>query len=58
MSLVNDEYVYSIKFTRDIFENSVLQNVNPKDFCMHFENRSNLTSTMMMKKIEPYKVEE
>jgi hypothetical protein len=55
---VNDEYVYSIKFTRDIFENSVLQNVDPKDFCMCFENRSNLTKTMLMKKIEPYKVGE
>ena len=54
---VNDDYVYSIKFTRDIFENSVLCNVNPKDFCMRFENRSNVTSSMLMKKIEPYEVE-
>lgn len=53
---VNDEYVYSIKFVRDIFENSVLCNVNPKDFCMRFENRSNVTSSMLMKKIEPYEV--
>lgn len=53
---VNDEYVYSIKFTRDIFENSVLCNVNPQDFCMRFENRSNVTSSMLMKKIEPYEV--
>ena len=55
---VNDEYVYSIKFTRDIFENSVLHNVNPQDFCMRFENRSNVTSSMLMKKIEPYEVGE
>lgn len=53
---VNDEYVYSIKFTRNIFENSVLCNVNPQDFCMRFENRSNVTSSMLMKKIEPYEV--
>lgn len=55
---INDEYVYSIKFTRNIFENSELRNVNPKDFCMRFENRSNITSSMLMKKIEPYAVVE
>lgn len=55
---VNDEYVYSIKFTREIFENSVLANVNPMDFCMRFENRSNVTSTMLMKKIQPYEIGE
>ncbi|SEQ56359.1 MULTISPECIES: DUF4236 domain-containing protein [Butyrivibrio] len=51
---VNDEYVYSIKFQRNIFENSFLQNVNPINFCMRFENRCNITNTMLMKKIEPY----
>ena len=55
---VNDEYVYSIKFTREIFENSTLSNVNPIDFCMRFENRSNVTSTMLMKKIQPYEIGE
>ena len=55
---VNDEYVYSIKFRREIFENIVLANVNPIDFCMQFENRSNITSTMLMKKIQPYEIEE
>lgn len=53
---VNDEYVYSIKFTRDIFEKSELCNVNPKDYCMRFENRSNVTSSMLMKKIVPYEI--
>ena len=48
---VNDEYVYSIKFIREIFENSMLANVKSMDFCMIFENRSNITSTMLMKKI-------
>ena len=55
---VNDEYVYSIKFIRAIFENCILANVNPVDFCMRFENRSNITSTMLMKKIQPYEVGE
>ena len=52
---VNDEYVYSIKFLREIFENSILDNVKPMDFCMIFENRCNITSTMLMKKYSPMK---
>ena len=54
---INDEYIYSIRFTRSIFENSFLSNVDPKLFCMRFENRSNVTSSMLMKKIEPYEAE-
>ena len=53
---INDEYVYSIKFTRDVFERSALQNVDPKDFCMSFENRCNMTTTMLMRKITPYEL--
>ena len=53
---VNDEYVYSFKFTREKFENSILVNVNPMDFCMRFENRINITNTMLMKKIQPYDI--
>ncbi len=51
---INDEYVYSIKFTRDIFEQSMLQGVNPLKFCMRFENRCNMTNTMLLKKISPF----
>ncbi len=51
---INDEYVYSIKFIRDIFEQSILQSVNPLRFCMRFENRCNMTSTMLLKKITPF----
>ena len=53
---VNDDYVYSIKFKRDIFENSILANVDPVKFCMRFENRCNMTNTMLLKKIDPYEV--
>ena len=50
-----DEYVYSIKFTRDVFENQKIKAINkPYDFCMTFENRCNLTSTLLLKKIEPF----
>lgn len=55
---INDEYVYSIKFARNIFENSMLQKGNPLDFCMKFENRCNITSTMLMKKIKPFDMTE
>ncbi len=52
-----DEYVYSIKFIREYFESSVLENVDPLNFCMRFENRCNITSTMLLKKIEPFETE-
>ena len=54
---LNDEYIYSIKFTRSIFESSFLKNVSSKDFCMRFENRTNITGSYLMKKIEPFAVE-
>ena len=53
---INDEYVFSIKFIRDIFEKSVLRNVDPLEFCMKFENRFNMTNTMLLKKITPYEI--
>lgn len=54
---IADDYVYSIKFIRNVFENSVLTNVNPLEFCMKFENRCNITNTMLLKKILPYEIE-
>lgn len=51
---LNDEYVYSIKFTRDLFETTQLQSTDPRDFCMKFENRCNITSSLLMKKITPF----
>lgn len=52
-----DEYVYSIKFTRDIFESQKISEISkPYDFCMAFENRCNLTSTLVLKKIEPFEI--
>ena len=45
-----DEYVYSIKFTRDVFENQKIKAINkPYDFCMTFENRCSLTSTLILR---------
>ena len=55
---IHDDYIYSIKFGRDIFEKSVLANVVPMDFCFRFENRINITPSMLMKKITPFGITE
>ena len=55
---INDDYVYSIKYSRDVFQKSVLANVFPMDFCSRFENRMNITSSMLMKKITPFDITE
>ena len=51
---INDDYIYSIKFLRDMFEHKDLLLVEPKEFCMTFENRCNMTSTSLFKTIKPY----
>lgn len=51
---LNDDYILSIKFTRNTFEQTSFRKIDPMEFCMQFENRCNTTSTMLFKKIEPY----
>lgn len=51
---IQDDYVYSIKFLRDVFEKRDNLQEKPVDFCMKFENRCNITSTMIMKTIKPF----
>lgn len=52
---INDDYVYSIKFSREMFEERDLTSVSPKDFCLaSTENRCNMTSTALFKKIVPF----
>lgn len=51
---VKDNYVYSIKFTRAPFEKSNLAKIDPYQFCMKFENRCNVTQTMLLKTIVPF----
>ena len=55
---INDDYVYSIKFSREVFQKSVLANVDPMNFCSRFENRLNITSSLLMKKITPFDITE
>lgn len=50
----NDEYIYSILFSRNRFEKRNLSEVDPIDFSMSFENRINSTSTMILKSIKPF----
>ena len=52
--LLNDDYIYSIKFTRDMFEQKDLTNVLPGDFCLSAESKCNMTSTALFKKIVPF----
>lgn len=53
---IKDEYVYSINYIRDVFQNTVLADVVPEEFCKLFENRMNITSSMTMKTITPYEI--
>lgn len=54
---MNDDYIFSVIFSREKFESSDLIHVNPYNFCMCFQNRCNLTQTMLFKIIEPYEAE-
>ena len=51
---IKDDYIYSIKFTRDMFEQRDLSRVVPKDFCLSAENKCNMTTTSLFKAIAPY----
>lgn len=51
---LNNDYVYSVKFTRDMFEGEDLSAENPYEFCMSAENRCNMTSTALFKTIKQY----
>lgn len=54
--LINDDYIYSIKFPREMFEQRDLTRIVPKDFCLSAESKCNMTSTALFKKIIPYEV--
>ena len=54
--LIGDDYIYSIKFPREMFEQRDLTCVLPNEFCLSAESKCNMTSTAMFKKIVPYDV--
>ena len=51
---LNDDYIYSIKFTRAMFEKKNVAMSDPKVLCMSTENRCNMTSTSLFKVIKPF----
>ena len=51
---INDDYIYSIKFTRDVFEGKDVSKLNPQEVCMSVPNRCNMTSTSLFKTIKPF----
>jgi hypothetical protein len=51
---LNDDYIVSIKFPREPFETANAREVDPYSFCMQFENRCRMTTTMLFKPIEPF----
>ena len=51
---VEDDYILSIRFNREPFEKDGFRKKDPMEFCMGFENRCNMTSTMLFKKIKPF----
>lgn len=55
---IEDEYVYSVKFERDIFKNLNIKLIDPIEAVQNFENEMNMTSTYELKTIEPLAVME
>ena len=50
---ISDDYVVSVRFTRSEFKNAEYAEVEPMGTIEKFENRLNVTSTFIMKAIEP-----
>ena len=51
---IKDDYIYSIKFPRDMFEQRDLSRIVPKDFCLSAENKCNMTASSLFKAIVPF----
>lgn len=52
--MVSEDYIYSFKFLRDLFENTDFTMVEPVSFCMKAEYRINVTPTSILKTIVPF----
>lgn len=51
---LNDDYIFSIIFTRTAFEHEDLSSKDPIEFCMLFENRCIMSKTHVFKVIVPF----
>lgn len=49
-----DTYIFSLKLKREMFEGKDIALMDPKEFCMEFENRCNMTTTSLFREIKPY----
>ena len=53
-----DQYLYSVKYTREIFEQTDLSELEDLyAFILRFENRINLSKTNSFKAVKPYEME-
>ena len=53
-----DMYLYSVKYTREVFENTKLSDIDDLySFMLQFENRINMSSAYTFKAIKPYEME-
>ncbi len=53
-----DQYLYSVKYTREIFEQTELSELGDLyAFILRFENRINLSKTFSFKSVKPYEME-
>ena len=50
---VEDQYIYSIKFTRDIFSSLNINAINSLDAFQNFENNLNVSSSFEFKTVKP-----
>ena len=55
---LTDQYLYSVKYTRDVFEKTDLSKLEDLyEFICQFENRINMSSAHTFKPIKPYEME-
>ena len=53
-----DQYLYSVRYTREVFEQTDLSEVDdPYEFILRFDNRINMSSNHTFKAIKPYEME-
>ena len=52
---LEDDYVYSVIFDREIFSKLLVENIEPIEGMKNFENKLNISPTFEMKSIQPFK---
>lgn len=53
-----DQYIYSVKFTRDVFENTDLSKIDDVyEFILQFQNRIKMSTSYTFKPVKPYEME-